>query len=137
LQKQRFKNKINYPLTMVKIMPQEMEVWYLLPAIRRELTKIFIKDHRLKQKEIAEILGITEAAISQYKNQKRGKDFSFNKEEKELIRKVAKRMINNKGQAHNHLYLLSKKLKGSDTLCKLHRKLDSSFDVDCKLCKTR
>ena len=51
---------------MSKVMPQEIEVWYLIPALRREFTRIFIKDYGLTQKQTADILGITEAAISQY-----------------------------------------------------------------------
>ena len=42
---------------MQETMPQEIEVRYILPAIRRELARIFIQDHKLNQKEAAKILG--------------------------------------------------------------------------------
>jgi len=47
-------------------------VWNILPAIRRELTKKLIKTHKLTQKKVADILGITEAAVSRYVSGKRG-----------------------------------------------------------------
>ncbi len=67
------------------MMPQEVEVWYVLPAIRRELAKAMkekevprkgedgkVKQHRITQKEIAKMLGVTEPAITQYLLKKRG-----------------------------------------------------------------
>jgi predicted transcriptional regulator len=67
------------------MMPQEVEVWYVLPAIRRELAKVMktkvvqradedgdMKDHKVTQKEIARMLGVTEPAITQYLLRKKG-----------------------------------------------------------------
>ena len=67
------------------MMPQEVEVWYVLPAIRRELAKVMKtktvqradedgdkKEHKITQKEIAKMLGVTEPAITQYLLRKRG-----------------------------------------------------------------
>jgi len=68
------------------MMPQEVEVWYVLPAIRRELAKVMktkvvqradaegkMKDHKITQKEIARMLGVTEPAITQYLLKKKDK----------------------------------------------------------------
>lgn len=68
------------------MMPQEVEVWYVLPAIRRELAKVMktkvvqradedgkMKDHSVTQKEIARMLGVTEPAITQYLLKKKDK----------------------------------------------------------------
>jgi predicted transcriptional regulator len=46
--------------------PVEVEYWYVLPAIRRELAKSLKDNGKLKQKEISSILGISESAVSQY-----------------------------------------------------------------------
>ncbi len=51
------------------LMPQEVVVWYVLPAIRRELTRIMIQKKK-PQKQIAKMLGVTEPAITQYKLKK-------------------------------------------------------------------
>jgi len=50
--------------------PCENVVWYVLPTIRSELAKELAK--AMSQKEISEILGITQAAVSQYVSNKRG-----------------------------------------------------------------
>jgi len=68
------------------MMPQEVEVWYVLPALRRELAKIMktktvprvgedgkTKEHKITQKEIARMLGVTEPAITQYLLKKKGR----------------------------------------------------------------
>ena len=55
----------------MKLMPQEIEVRYILPALRKELAIELSKD--MKQKEVANILNITQSALSQYHKEKRGK----------------------------------------------------------------
>ena len=53
--------------------PCEDFVWNLFPIIRKELTCCLIKDFGLSQKETAEKMGMTPAAVSQYICHKRGK----------------------------------------------------------------
>ena len=50
--------------------PQEIEVYYIIPTIRRYFAIELAKT--LPQKRVAEILGISSATISQYKSTKRG-----------------------------------------------------------------
>ncbi|MFH1405899.1 MAG: hypothetical protein ABIG52_01635 [Nanoarchaeota archaeon] len=56
--------------------PQEIEVWYILPAIRKELV-LALKEKGHTQKEIASFLNVTEPAISQYTKEKRAKKNSI------------------------------------------------------------
>ena len=63
--------------TDVMKLPQEIEVWYVIPAIRREFAKGLIKKG-LKQREVARMLGVTDAAVSQYFSSKRGSEVRFN-----------------------------------------------------------
>lgn len=55
---------------------QELQVWFVLPGIRRELANA-LKAKGVNQKKIALILDITEAAVSQYVAGKRGNDMTF------------------------------------------------------------
>ena len=57
----------------MKLMPQEIELWYIYPSLRKEIAKFMIKNHSLKQKEVADKLGVTKAAVSHYVNEKRSK----------------------------------------------------------------
>ena len=51
----------------------EYMMWNGLPVIRRGLAESMINDFGLSQKEAAERLGITPAAVCQYVSKKRGK----------------------------------------------------------------
>ena len=59
---------------MLKVLqPQEVEVFYLLPTLRKEIAKA-LKTRGHDQKRIAAMLGVTDAAVSQYISGKRGSD---------------------------------------------------------------
>jgi len=52
-------------------LPQEIEVWYIIPAIRREMAICFSKEHKISYDNIALFMGLTKSAISQYISGKR------------------------------------------------------------------
>jgi len=58
-------------------LPQEIEVWYILPAIRREIATFLIKKHKLTYEKTGAILGISKAAVSQYISKKRANNFKI------------------------------------------------------------
>jgi uncharacterized protein len=119
---------------MKKIMPQELEVWYLIPALRKEFAKIFIKDYKLKQKEVAKYLRITEAAVSQYLKSKRGSEIKFSKEALAEIKKSAKEVIEKKEDMIKELYNLCISLKKSKAMCDFHRMQDKKIPKNCDVC---
>src|SRR3989344_2625363 len=118
---------------MTKVMPQEIEVWYLIPALRRELAGIFINDYGMSQKKSSELLGITESAISQYLKSKRGNELKFSKTELSRIKKSAKSIAEG-GNAMKELYDLCIVLRKSKTICSLHKSHDKSIDKNCDVC---
>ena len=123
-----------YTLFMSKTMPQEIEVWYLIPAIRREVANVLIAEHKLKQKEVAQILGITEAAISQYIKAKRAQELKFSPEEMEQIKQVSKKILEDRKNITKYIYDLCVAFRGNKSICELHKKFDKSVDKDCKIC---
>ena len=52
--------------------PVEIEFWYILPVLRRELAITLKNQNRLKNTQIAHVLGLTRSAITQYLNASRG-----------------------------------------------------------------
>jgi predicted transcriptional regulator len=74
--------------------PCEIIVWEVLPSIRREFAKILIEKHGLSQKEAANKLGVTEAAISRYISGKRASQEVFDGEILSEIEKSASELIN-------------------------------------------
>lgn len=72
------------------IQPQEIEVYYIIPALRKELA-LAMKENK-SQREIAKIFGVTESAVSQYCKEKKAQQIQFDEEFKEEIRKSAKKI---------------------------------------------
>ncbi|MBS3106682.1 helix-turn-helix domain-containing protein [Candidatus Woesearchaeota archaeon] len=116
-------------------MPQEVEVWYLLPALRRELARVFVDEEGLSQKEAAELLGLTQAAVSQYLHTKRGSDLKFTKQELTDIRAEAKGIRKNPNSIMQSLNDLCRRMMGGKTMCDLHRRLDGTIPATCSVCK--
>lgn len=118
----------------MKSMPQEIEIWYLIPALRREIAKILISDFQLSQKEVSRILFITESAVSQYLKSKRGSELQFSDNEKELIKQTANIIYEKQSDANENLYRLCVRLRGCESVCRFHRKHDCSIAENCNLC---
>jgi predicted transcriptional regulator len=120
---------------MAKLLPQEIEVRYLIPALRRELSKILSQNHNLKQKEVATLLGLTEAAISQYIKEVRGQEMKFDEKELKIISDYAKKMIAQPEKSLDLLFKLSVVMRGSTAMCGLHKSMDSDLPDKCTLCR--
>ena len=54
-------------------LPCELAIWETIPIIRKEIACCLVRDFGLTQKEAARLIGITPAAVSQYKCNKRAK----------------------------------------------------------------
>lgn len=72
----------------------------VLPSIKKEIVKILYNKYKLKQKEIAKKLFITQALVSYYLRDLRGKDFEFNenifKEIEEFCMQIAFKNLSKK-----------------------------------------
>ncbi|MBI2576375.1 hypothetical protein HYV84_04105 [Candidatus Woesearchaeota archaeon] len=119
---------------MSKMMPQEIEVFYLLPAMRRELAKVFVHDYKISQKDAAGLLGITESAISQYLTSKRASEIRFSDKELKRVKSSAAAILKDKKNIVKHLYDLSVILRGSDAMCVFHKAHDKGVAHNCTLC---
>ena len=131
------------------LMPQEVEVWYVLPSIRRELTRMLIEKD-IPQKIIAQMLGVTEPAITQYKLEKstgrsRGDQVKIPKKQLSEIEKSAIIMIkawNEKGDEDNiyetmtrEINRLIRVLRDEGILCEIHREYCEGVHENCSACK--
>ncbi len=114
------------------IYPQEIEVWYVLPTIRKELSEELVKQG-LSQKEIALKLRLTEAAVSQYINEKRANKSKLDNDMRNAIQEAAKRIINN-ASIMKEIQDLSKLFWQTRAICKIHMRHDKSISKNCKLC---
>ncbi len=117
----------------MKLMPQEIEVWYILPAIRRELTTA-LKEKGIPQKEIAILLGITESAVSQYLHEKRGHGIKFNRKLLQYIKESADKIMENPQLGAIEIQSILKESLKQDLLCQIHRQYDSEVPKSCEVC---
>lgn len=130
------------------LLPQEVEVWYILPAIRKEFTEVMMKQE-FKQKYIAKILGVTEAAVSQYKNSKRACQVELTQTMKNMIIDISSNIKSDcsidkikhaegiKCQHCNGIYEEFQKLlkvaRDEKIICRIHK--DLGYPVkDCNIC---
>jgi uncharacterized protein len=116
----------------IALHPQEVEVFYILPAIRKELS-IVLKAQGRNQKEIAKMLGVTEAAVSQYLNAKRATDVSFPHELKEQIRAAAAK-ITDPTTMITQVQTILATAKQDRFICKMHEQVTNDIPRGCDLC---
>ncbi len=115
----------------MKFLPQEIEVWYLLPALRRALAFEMAR-RGMKGVEIAELLGITKSAVSQYFSKARAVAVTFDAEMKKEIQASASRIIGGEDGATEmqRLIMLLKENKG---ICTFHHKMEN-VEASCDIC---
>ena len=133
------------------LMPQEVEVWYVIPSIRRELALEMIEKGRT-QKSIAKMLGVTEPAVTQYKLSK-GKDSSRSRGDRVDIPKKFQPEIDKSadsildswdknGEAPKTFETMTREvnriiklLRDAGILCEVHREHCAGVHPDCRACK--
>ncbi|MEA1984641.1 MAG: helix-turn-helix domain-containing protein [Euryarchaeota archaeon] len=71
----------------------EIMVQKVLPSIRAELARIMMCEHGCTQQEVAEVLGLSRAAVSQYVSEKRGAEVAFSEETQDEIGKFASELL--------------------------------------------
>jgi predicted transcriptional regulator len=112
--------------------PQEIEVWYILPALRKELAKS-MKEEGTSQKEIARLLGLSEGAVSYYSNGLRANRIKFGDKTLIEIKKSSKRIINGKSNLIKEIRALVNLEEVKELVCKLHRQNGGAAE-DCRIC---
>ncbi len=110
---------------------QEIELWYVIPSIRRGLA-LEMQKLGMKNVDIAEKLGLTKAAISQYLNNTRANEFIFNNEIKNEIKKSAGK-IDDKKDTVQEIQRIIKMLRNSREVCNFHS-LKEQVHVNCDIC---
>lgn len=68
--------------------PCEIVVWYVIPAIRSELAKELL-NLGMKQKDVSELMDITQPAVSQYITDKRGSGIKLDDHVKTMVKDFA------------------------------------------------
>lgn len=120
---------------MKYMLPQEIQVWYVLPVIRRELSKILVKEKGLTQKDTAKTLSLTEGAVSQYLSSKRGNAVQFNETVMEELRISADIILKNKTKILQEMIRLLNLKEVWKVVCHYHKKNDQLASDECNICE--
>ena len=115
--------------------PCEIVVWYVIPAIRSELAKELL-NLGMKQKDVSELMDITQPAVSQYITDKRGSGIKLDDNVREMIHEFARQL--SEGEATkvdliSRTCTICKHVKTTDVLQQLNINKED-LGEDCQSC---
>ena len=115
--------------------PCEIVVWYVIPAIRSELAKELL-NLGMKQKDVSELMDITQPAVSQYITDKRGSGVKLPENVRQMIKDFALELYEGKAEKADlisRVCIICKHVKTEDVLDQLD--IDKSkLNADCQSC---
>ncbi len=126
------------------LLPSEIEAKSLIPAVRAILAKKLIKEYALKEEDVAKVLGITQAAVSNYVRGTRGDTELISKLEsvREVMRMmddIAEDLSTNKAYTPSTLAKfigLCNYMRYTLIICDVHHSIESNIDETiCEQCR--
>jgi len=123
------------------LLPAEIESKSLIPALRAILAKNLAKKHLINEDEISKMLGVTQAAISNYIRGTRGdpkliEKLLAEKQVLEMIIDISDNLASDRAYTPASLSKfigLCNYIKTSLLICDIHHNLES--DIDDEICK--
>ena len=123
------------------LLPAEIESKTLIPALRAILAKTLAEKHDIREDEISKMLGVTQAAISNYIRGTRGdpeliKKLLAEQQVSEMISEICQNLASDMAYTPSSLSKfigLCNYIKTSLLICDIHHKLES--DIDDAICK--
>ena len=123
------------------LLPAEIESKTLIPALRAILAKTLAEKHEIREDQISKMLGVTQAAVSNYIRGTRGDPELIKKlvaEEQvfEMISEISTDLASDRAYSPSSLSKfigLCNYIKSSLLICDIHHNLES--DIDEAVCK--
>jgi predicted transcriptional regulator len=119
---------------MKEPMPQEIMVWEIIPAIRREFARSMIDDNNLTQRESARLLRVTEAAVSQYLSSKRAKSIVLPATVMKEIKTSVKHVIKDNSLLMDEMQRICNHQDVQEIMCDLHKSSCGNLPKSCEVC---
>ena len=126
------------------LLPSEIESKLLIPAVRAILSKEMVIEKGLKEEEVARMLGITQAAVSNYLRGTRGDNELISKlmslsEIMSMIKEIGNDLSTNRAYTAKTLskfIALCNYMRFSLIICDAHHSLERNIDEKvCEQCK--
>lgn len=117
--------------------PCEIVVEHILPVIRSALAKELIQKHGFTQQDVAEMLNLTQPAVSQYLKEVRGKstivdtDYGLKKIISDFAEEISEGKVSEFGRTKKFCEICSYCRKTA-LICKFHPPKEKS--ISCDLC---
>ena len=126
------------------LLPAEIESKTLIPALRAILAKTLAEKHKIREDEISKMLGVTQAAVSNYIRGTRGdpeliKKLLTENQVSEMIYEIIDDLSSDRAYSPSSLSKfigLCNYIKSSLLICDIHHNLESDIDeAVCKECE--
>ena len=120
--------------------PCEVAVKSVIPAIRAYIAKQLIQTYRMKQTDVAELLGITQTAVSKYVGNVRGQALRIDRENEiqSMMNKIASRIADKKTsgpQLTLEFCAVCRAVRRNGQMCELCERSDPEIRrVSCDVC---
>ena len=123
------------------LLPAEIESKTLIPALRAILAKDLANNHHIREDEISKMLGVTQAAISNYIRGTRGdpkliEKLLEDKQVADMLDDISDSLSSDKAYTPSNLSKfigLCNYIKSSLLICDIHHNLET--DIDDEICK--
>ena len=126
------------------LLPAEIESKSLIPALRAILAKDLAINHHIREDEISKMLGVTQAAISNYIRGTRGdpkliEKLLEDKQVTEMLDDISDSLSSDRAYTPSNLSKfigLCNYIKSSLLICDIHHNLENNIDDEiCKECE--
>jgi predicted transcriptional regulator len=122
------------------LLPAEIESKVTIPLLRALVAKKLVTEKMYTQEQVAKVLGVTQAAVSNYLRGVRG--LSVELKENQLINnwvnQIVETILSNRPRAEiaKKINEAIEDIRRQRMLCEIHKKLEPDIDVDsCKVCE--
>ena len=126
------------------LLPAEIESKSLIPALRAILAKDLANKYHIREDEISKMLGVTQAAVSNYIRGTRGdpkliEKLLEDKQVTDMLNDISDSLSTDKAYTPSNLSKfigLCNYIKSSLLICDIHHNLESNIDDEiCKECE--
>jgi len=120
-------------------LPSELEAITVIPALRAMLARELITKSRMKQSEVASLLGITQSAVSNYMTgiRARNNPYADSPAIRHRISLLVKALDSSRDARTvvEGLASITEYIRRNRLMCEVHRVLDPGLDIDtCHIC---
>ena len=124
------------------LMPCEVAVKSVVPSIRAFIATELTQSYNMKQNDVAELLGITQTAVSKYTSKVRGAALKIDQTEEiqSMMKKIANQLANGEIKRQDLVVKfceVCKTVRKTGLMCPLCKRSDHTINVKtCVVCKS-